>query len=158
MTPLHILALSTSPNLELLQLLIEHFTDDLITRDKRGDIPIYYACETDAPLKIIRVFLESHKSFFPEEALDWTKMTKPSRMDVVHLILDRTSKLSKVSARIQAYATVVNEKYESSFLNKSNLQEIYCCLLLRQLTLGLLDVFVEYFRADKGEEKKRRGR
>ena len=43
MTPLHILACSTKHDVRLYQLLIEKYPDNLIAKDKWGDIPLLYA-------------------------------------------------------------------------------------------------------------------
>jgi hypothetical protein len=88
MTPLHILALSTKPNLKLFQALLKHNQDDLITKDKWGDLPLYYACFSDAPLEIVKLFLEAHKTAFLDQPLNWTKMVEVSRLEVTEFLLE----------------------------------------------------------------------
>lgn len=88
MTPLHILALSTKPNLELFQALLKRNHEDLITKDKWGDLPLYYACFSDAPLEIVKLFLEVHKTDFLDKSLNWTRMVEVSRLEVTEYLLE----------------------------------------------------------------------
>ena len=66
MTSLHILVLSTKQNFELCRPLVEKFPECLITTDKWGELPIYYACMVGAPVEFVKFLLESHKAYFPE--------------------------------------------------------------------------------------------
>jgi hypothetical protein len=92
MTPLHILALSTKPNLKLFQALLKHNQDDLITKDKWGDLPLYYACFSDAPLEIVKLFLEVHKTAFLDQEMNWTRMVEVSRSEVTECLLETHNK------------------------------------------------------------------
>lgn len=80
MTPLHILALSSNQNIESYKLLMEQYPGYIITKDKWGELPIYYACTTSAPLEIIQFLLESHMEAFPyhriEKWIDYDKMLR----------------------------------------------------------------------------------
>eukprot|EP00980_Cylindrotheca_fusiformis_P005130 scaffold1087_cov136-Cylindrotheca_fusiformis.AAC.16 len=88
MTPLHILALSTNPSLELFQAVLKGNHQDLVTMDKWGDLPLYYACFIDAPLEIVKLFLEVHKTEFLDRPLNWTKMVEESRLEVTEYLLE----------------------------------------------------------------------
>jgi hypothetical protein len=77
MTPLHILACSVQPNLELCQVLVHRRPADIITTDKWGDLPIDYACYCHAPREIVQFLLDCHEKFFPKHKLDWAKMVVP---------------------------------------------------------------------------------
>ncbi|KAL3941437.1 MAG: hypothetical protein SGBAC_004207 [Bacillariaceae sp.] len=69
MTPLHILASSTRQILPLYKAVLRHTPKDVITKDKWGDLPLYFACKTDAPLEVIQLLLEeSYKAI--EEPMD----------------------------------------------------------------------------------------
>eukprot|EP00980_Cylindrotheca_fusiformis_P002631 scaffold618_cov130-Cylindrotheca_fusiformis.AAC.35 len=74
MTPLHILALSTKHDMQLYQALIQFHPEDLVTKDVWGDIPLYYACSTYAPIPILELFFANHSILHPNMKLDWTKM------------------------------------------------------------------------------------
>jgi hypothetical protein len=74
MTPLHILALSKQPNIELIQAIVRKSPTDLITKDKWGDYPIDYACWIDAPVEILRILLETHRTKYLFHELHWDKM------------------------------------------------------------------------------------
>ena len=74
MTPLHILACSTKPDLETFQLLVKKYPETLIMNDKWGCIPLVYAFWCDAPDDVINFLMESHKNLFPYHEMDWNGM------------------------------------------------------------------------------------
>jgi len=74
MTPLHILACSTKPTIEMFRLLIEKYPETLIMKDKWGDIPLLYALWCDAPVEVLTLLVESYKSNYPEFVFDWKDM------------------------------------------------------------------------------------
>jgi len=74
MTPLHILACSTKPVLEMFQLLVKKYPESLVMADKWGCIPLVYAFWCNAPNEIINFLLESHKNLFPDHEMDWNGM------------------------------------------------------------------------------------
>jgi hypothetical protein len=76
MTPLHILACSKRQSLDLYRLVAEHFHDDLICKDKWGEIPIFYALWSNAPYDIVQFLLESIKASHPQYELDWKGLLK----------------------------------------------------------------------------------
>jgi hypothetical protein len=76
MTPLHILACSKRQSLDLYRLVAEHFPDDLICKDKWGEIPIFYALWSGAPDEIVHFLIESIKAAHPEYELDWKGLLK----------------------------------------------------------------------------------
>jgi hypothetical protein len=88
MTPLHILSLSTKPNLELFRDLVQNYPQDVVTKDIWGDLPIYYACLSNAPLEIMQLLLETHVAAFPTKKLDWTWMVSNSRLEMTQLLLE----------------------------------------------------------------------
>jgi hypothetical protein len=71
MTPLHILACSTKHNMEMYQLLVEKYPENLIVADKLGDTPLTYAFTCNAPMEIIDFLLESHMSEYPDYNWKW---------------------------------------------------------------------------------------
>ena len=58
MTPLHILACSTKPTIEMIRLLIEKYPETLLMKDKWGDVPLY-ALWCNAPAAVIDLLVES---------------------------------------------------------------------------------------------------
>ena len=71
MTPLHILACSTRQNIEMYQLLLELYPENLITKDKWGELPLLYAFWSNAPKDILQLLVKSHKEFSPAHNIDW---------------------------------------------------------------------------------------
>eukprot|EP00970_Alexandrium_tamarense_P015664 scaffold5368_cov206-Alexandrium_tamarense.AAC.6 len=76
MTPLHILACSKRQSLDLYRLVVEHFPNDLICKDKWGEIPIFYALWSIAPDEIVQFLIESIKAAHPQYELDWKGLLK----------------------------------------------------------------------------------
>ena len=74
MTPLHILACSTKPTIEMCQLLIEKYPESLIMKDKWGDIPLLYTFWCNAPAGVLDLLVESYKSLHPDYEFDWKGM------------------------------------------------------------------------------------
>ena len=74
MTPLHILACSTKPTIEMYLLLIQKYPETLIMKDKWGDIPLLYAIWCSAPSEVINLLVESYKSLHPDYEFDWGGM------------------------------------------------------------------------------------
>jgi len=74
MTPLHILACSTKPTIEMYRLLIEKYPETLTMKDKWGDVPLLYAFWCNVPSEVIDLLVESYKSNHPDYELDWKRM------------------------------------------------------------------------------------
>ncbi len=71
MTPLHILACSSTHHLQMYQLLVENYPESLTVEDKWGDIPLTYALTCNAPMEIIEFLVESHRSEYPDYDWNW---------------------------------------------------------------------------------------
>ena len=76
MTPLHILACSTSQSIDLYKVLIDKYPETLVTEDRWGAIPLLYAIWGSAPDEIIQFLIDSYKSIYPDYELNWTSMLK----------------------------------------------------------------------------------
>ena len=74
MTPLHILACSTVQCLELYQLMVENYPENLIVEDAQGATPLLYAIWGDAPSEIIHFLINSYQSFYSNYEFDWIDM------------------------------------------------------------------------------------
>jgi len=74
MTPLHILACSTKPTIEMYRILIEKYPETLIMKDKWGDIPLFYAIWCNAPAEVIDLLVESYTKLHPDYEFDWSGM------------------------------------------------------------------------------------
>ena len=76
MTPLHILACSTKPTIEMYRLLIDKYPETLIMKDKWGDIPLLYAFWCNASTEVIDLLVESHKTLHLNYEFNWKRMIK----------------------------------------------------------------------------------
>ena len=65
MTPLHILACSSSHDLDLYCVIVEKYPTNLITEDRWGALPLLYALWGAAPDEIIEFLLESYHTLYP---------------------------------------------------------------------------------------------
>jgi len=74
MTPLHILACSTVHSLELYQLMVEKYPENLIVEDAWGALPLLYAVWGDAPSEIVQFLVNSYQSHYPNHEFDWNDM------------------------------------------------------------------------------------
>jgi hypothetical protein len=74
MTPLHILACSTVQCLELYQLLVEKYPENLIVEDAWGALPLLYAIWGDAPNEIVNFLVDSYQSLYPDHEFEWSTM------------------------------------------------------------------------------------
>ena len=70
MTPLHILACSTVQRLELYQLMIEKYLENLIVKDSWGAEPLLYAVWGDAPNEIVYFLVNSYQSLYSNYEFD----------------------------------------------------------------------------------------
>jgi len=109
MTPLHILACSTKPTIEMYRLLIEKYPETLIMKDKWGDIPLLYAIWCSAPSEVVDLLVESYKSMHPDYEFDWKGMILTLVKRRVHL------------ANIQ---TLINTQQESFPNQKYDMQQV----------------------------------
>jgi len=74
MTPLHILACSTKPTIQMYRILIEKYPETLIMKDKWGDVPLLYAIWCNAPTEVLDLLVESYKKLHPDYEFDWSGM------------------------------------------------------------------------------------
>ena len=74
MTPLHILACSTKPTIEMYRLLIDKYPETLIMKDKWGDISLLYALWCNVPTEVLDLLVESYKSLHPNYKINWKGM------------------------------------------------------------------------------------
>jgi hypothetical protein len=74
MTPLHILACSTRHTLEMYELIVQKYPENLVTQDKWGDVPLLYAFWCNAPEEVVRFLVESYKTMYPGYTFDWESM------------------------------------------------------------------------------------
>jgi hypothetical protein len=74
MTPLHILACSTVQCLEVYQLIVEKYPENLIVEDAWGAVPLLYAIWGDAPYEIVEFLVNSYQSLYPDHLFDWNDM------------------------------------------------------------------------------------
>ena len=65
MTPLHILACSTVQRLELYQLLVEKYPENLISKDHWGALSLLYVLWGNAPREVVHFLVQSYQSLYP---------------------------------------------------------------------------------------------
>ena len=76
MTPLHILVCSKRQRLELYQVIVERYPQNLITKDKFGAEPLLYAIWGSAPSEVLQFLADNYKSKYPDYELDWYGMVR----------------------------------------------------------------------------------
>lgn len=76
MTPLHILTCSTRHSLFMYQLLVCKYTENLVTLDAWGDVPLLYAFWCNGSDEIIQYLVQSYKTWYPEFVFDWGGMVQ----------------------------------------------------------------------------------
>ena len=75
MTPLHILACSTVQDLSLYKVLIEKYPENLIVKDRWGDLPLFYVVlGNHSSSDIVQFFVECYHSLYPNHEFNWTKI------------------------------------------------------------------------------------
>lgn len=67
-------------------------SDYLITGDKWGCLPIFYACLGGSPLDILNLLVDSHTSFLPDHIVDVKKLVEDlsrygAPLDTIKLLL-----------------------------------------------------------------------
>ncbi|KAL9189009.1 hypothetical protein ACHAXT_011499 [Thalassiosira profunda] len=88
MTPLHILACSSTQQLELYRMLVERYPNTLIDKDKWDCLPILYAFWRRASAEILQYLIESIKAAHPEYELNWDTMVETlSKAHVPHRVI-----------------------------------------------------------------------
>ncbi|KAL9178713.1 hypothetical protein ACHAXT_003844 [Thalassiosira profunda] len=76
MTPLHILACSCNSDLDLYKIVVRKFPSYLVTKDKWGKEPLYYALVGEAPLDILQFLFGAHRDVWGGLPFDFADMVK----------------------------------------------------------------------------------
>ncbi|CAJ1932932.1 unnamed protein product [Cylindrotheca closterium] len=74
MTPLHILAISAKPNIRLFRLMLKEYPENLVVKDRWGNFPVHYACDSYAPTEIIQLLLDKHTCVATKASMDWKRL------------------------------------------------------------------------------------
>lgn len=56
--------------------MVGKYPEALITRDKWGDVPLFYAIWCNAPSEILNFLVDRYKSLYPDFEFDWASMIK----------------------------------------------------------------------------------
>ena len=141
MTPLHILACSTKPSIEMYRLLIDKYPETLVIEDKWGDIPLMYAIWCNAPAEVVDLLVESYKSLHPDYDFNWGGMIRTLAQrnvplpNIQRLISTHTSSFSGQKYDMQALVI----ELASSDATKARLYKPYTsigtCRYLLQLSI-----------------------
>lgn len=75
MTPLHILSISAKPDIRLFKIILKEYPENLVAKDRWGNMPITYACDAYAPTEIIRLLLDTHSRVVTTESMNWKRLT-----------------------------------------------------------------------------------
>lgn len=139
MTPLHILVSSTKHRLEMYQMLVEKYPDNLVTKDKWGEIPLTYAFCCNAPSEIIDFLMESYKLNHPHFKFDWEHMV--SRMAIMSAPLKRIQTLLDARERsfpddkCNLHKVVVRLAYDNTDIRDESFQFLVHTNIARRLNL-----------------------
>jgi hypothetical protein len=132
MTPLHLLAISAKPNIRLFEAILKEYPENLITKDRWGNFPVYYTCYGNAPTEIIRLLLDKHSSVVFKESINWKqlimlayeKCTNESTKCVVRSsIANRLSFLGLQKWKLDVYAAVDEVSEGQNFVEFRALME-----------------------------------
>ncbi|KAL3927091.1 MAG: hypothetical protein SGBAC_013222 [Bacillariaceae sp.] len=75
MTPLHILSISAKPNVRLVKIILKQYSENLVIKDRWGNFPVHYACDSYAPTEIIKLLLDKHTCVITKESMNWKRLT-----------------------------------------------------------------------------------
>ena len=158
MTPLHILACSTKPTIQMYRLLIEKYPETLIMKDKWGDIPLLYALWCNATSEVIDLLVESYKSLHREYEFDWSGMIqtlakrKAPLLNIQKLISalqnsfpDQEYDLQQVVMELAASDATQARLFDDIFITDI---DTFKCLLQASITKRLYSLDVERFREE----------
>ena len=147
MTPLHILACSTKPTIEMIRLLIEKYPEALIIKDKWGDIPLLYATIHFLVGEIVDLLMESYKTLHSNYEIGWSGMIQT--MAKQRVPLPNIQKLVSTQRR-----SFPNQSYDMQGLvlelaSKSYISaETFAYLLRVSITERLYTLGIEKWRID----------
>jgi hypothetical protein len=150
MTPIHILACSTVQCLELYQLMIEKYPENLIVTDAWGALPLLYAVWGDAPSEIVHFLVNSYQSLYPEHEFDWDAMVitlgqANASKDVIRNLLDIQQTLS--TGQTVNWDSILEELAKPSATDDSYLFSRAFCFLIRCSTATRVNAIgVKHFR------------
>jgi len=74
MTPLHVLACSTTQNLEFYRVIVEKHPKYLVLKDKWGTLAILYVVWGRAPNYILQFLVDTYHAVYPRYDFDWSNM------------------------------------------------------------------------------------
>ena len=142
MTPLHILACSTRQSIEMYQLLLELYPENLITKDKWGELPLLYAFWSNASKEILQLLVKSHKELFPNHIIDWGGMfTTLGKYNVspicIHNVLDMYDSLCLKNVDWEAKVIDLAQPVTigQPFCNKETMRFILRSVITKRLSL-----------------------
>lgn len=100
LTPLHILACSTTHNVELYQVLIKNYPSNIIETDKYDKEPLYYALWGNAPVEVIMLLATSQKELFPKSSINWETLIPFLAQGGIQLPLERINILLNMQQKL----------------------------------------------------------
>jgi hypothetical protein len=150
MTPLHILACSTVQRLELYQLLVEKYPENLIVKDSWGAEPLLYAVWGDAPNEIVYFLVNSYQSLYPNYEFDWIDMLMTlgqanASVSVIQNLLDVQQTLSPGYTIMWEQALDVLAE-ETDFYERQASPDTFCFLTRCSIATRVNAIGVKHFR------------
>ena len=150
MTPLHILACSSVQRLELYQLMIEKYPDNLIVKDSWGAEPLLYAVWGDAPNEIVYFLVNSYQSLYSNYEFDWIDMLMTlgqanASVSVLQKLLDVQQTLSPGYTIMWEQALDVLAE-ETGFRERQVSPETFCFLVRCSIATRINAIGVKHFR------------
>ena len=150
MTPIHILACSTVQCLEVYQMIVEKYPENLIVEDAWGATPLLYAVWGDAPSEIVQFLVNSYQFHYPDHEFNWNAMV--ITLGRVNVSIAVMQNLFDVKHRLSpgyniAWEHVLEELVRSTIANRPYLsQETFCFLIRCSIATRINAIGVKHFR------------
>jgi hypothetical protein len=152
------LACSTVQRLELYQLLVEKYPDNLIVEDAWGATPLLYAIWGDALSEIIHFLINSYQSLYPAHEFDWNGMlitlgraNAPKR--VIQNLLDTRHILSP-GYNIDWRQVLVELERATSTTESSASSATFCFLVRCSIATRIKSIGVKHLRDSMADDWK----
>jgi hypothetical protein len=150
MTPLHVLSCSTVQCLELYQLMVEKYPENLIVTDAWGATPLLYAVWGNEPSEIVHFLVNSYQFLYPDHEFNWNAMV--ITLGRVNVSIAVMQNLFDVKHSLSpgcniAWEHVLEELLRSTRANSPYATpETFCFLIRCSITTRINAIGVKHFR------------
>ena len=121
MTPLHILTISSTVDVSVIEKLMNVHPNNLITKDNTGQLPIHYACKGDSTPDVIKVLLDGHCTNFPNYPMNWDELIRIAFRNCTTLESTMSIVQSRINRRVEFLGLPEWREGVLSSLHQSNL-------------------------------------